>query len=511
MARAYERRALRQVVTLYGAGAATGLSDAQLLERFLHGPREAAESAFETLVHRHGPMVWGVCRSVLRHPCDTEDAFQVTFLVLARKAASVRARDALGHWLYGVARRVAVRAKTTAIRRQGIERQAVGAEATGEPPEEGRLDAFAALHEEIDRLPDAYRRPVVLCYLNGMTYEEAAHSLRLPESTLRGRLARARERLRQRLSSRCLSVPAGLAMVPPGAAPPALTHLTVCGACQFATGKALSTGVVSSSAQVLMKGVIATMFLSRLRVIGFALALAAVSGIAVGASVWAQEGARRNNPPEGTVPAKRTVDPGVGADAATTVLDDALAERFPGRVVGRVDIVKDCMVLAYLPEWSHGQVDNLGVANNDGGVRTLLAWAELDPRAVSPDARFVVALYARGTTANGPAGPLHAFALRGDWPERTSWNSLPDYDPEPAATYKFAPGEGWKLFDVTDLVRADAKAGRKASGVMLRFLSEDRSTQGKKNWSGYQLVSREGTGEWAKRRPVLLVVEPSPR
>jgi len=509
MARAYERRALRQVVTLYGAGAATGLSDAQLLERFLHGPQEAAESAFETLVHRHGPMVWGVCRSVLRHPCDTEDAFQVTFLVLARKAASVRARDTLGHWLYGVARRVAVRAKTTAIRRQAFEQQAVGAEVSVEPPEEGRLDAFAALHEEIDRLPDAYRRPVVLCYLNGMTYEEAALSLRLPESTLRGRLARARERLRQRLTLRPLSVPAGVAMVPSGAVPPALTRSTVWGACQFATGKALSTGGVSSSVQVLMKGVIATMFLSRLKVIGFA--VAAASGIAVGASVWAQEGAGRKNPPEAAFPAKRVVDLNVGPDAAKTVLDDALAERFPGRVVGRVDVVKDCMVLAYMPEWSHGEVDNLGVANNDGGVRTLLAWGELDPRAVSPDARFVVALYARGTTANGPAGPLHAFALRGDWPERTSWNTLPDYDPEPAATYKFAPGEGWKLFDVTDLVRADAKAGHNGSGVMLRFLSEDHSTQRKKDWSGYQFVSREGTGEWAKRRPVLLVVEPSPR
>jgi hypothetical protein len=117
------------------------------------------------------------------------------------------------------------------------------------------------------------------------------------------------------------------------------------------------------------------------------------------------------------------------------------------------------MVLAYLPDWAHGDVDNIGVANNDGGVRTLLDWPEVSlQEAGSSDRKYLVALYSRKTTSHGPAGPIHAFRLLKDWPERTSWKTQPTYDPEPSATFKFVPGEGWKLFDITPVIRARAKA-----------------------------------------------------
>ena len=164
-------------------------------------------------------------------------------------------------------------------------------------------------------------------------------------------------------------------------------------------------------------------------------------------------------------------------------------------------ISNDCMVLSYMPDWAHGDVDNIGVANNDGGVRTLLNWRPIATQdASSPDRRFVIALYSRKTTAAGKTGPILAFEISEDWPERTSWKSQPDYAPDPAANFKFVPGEGWKLFDITSVVHSQAESGGGKHGVLLRWLSEDRSGQ-KRNWSGYQFVSREGTGRMGKPSP----------
>jgi hypothetical protein len=188
-------------------------------------------------------------------------------------------------------------------------------------------------------------------------------------------------------------------------------------------------------------------------------------------------------------------------------LEAELARLVPGRIVRDSPVTKDCMVLSYLPDWAHGDVDNIGVANNDGGVRTLLKWRDVHPETTSSGLRFYLALYARKTTSNGPPGSILAFPLRGDWPERTSWKTLPEYDADPAATYKFVPGTGWKVFDITPVLLARAESGSKADGVLLRFLQEDRSGS-RKDWSGYELVSREGTGGWTDRRPVLLVVKP---
>ncbi len=233
---------LRQIDRLFTSGSVTGMSEGQLLERFV-ARRDGA--AFEAMVARHGPMVLGVCRRVLRDPHDVEDAFQATFLVLVRKAGSLRRRDLLGNWLYGVAYRVALRARASSSRRRAIEAQVGRSEV-----ESSNGESRPWLHEEIARLPEKYRIPIVLCYLEGRTHEEAAEHLRWPVGTVKGRLARARDLLRVRLTRRGLSLPAvaliaELTRDTSAAVPLPLIHATTKAAILLAAGHA-TTGLISA-------------------------------------------------------------------------------------------------------------------------------------------------------------------------------------------------------------------------------------------------------------------------
>ena len=193
---------------LFREGTLGGLSDGQLLERFVAaGP--AAGDAFDVLMARHGPMVLGVCRRILRDSHAADDSFQVTFLVLARRAAAIRKRESLGPWLHGVARRVALRARVAAmVRREREARAAIDPSAA--EPEADEPDIGPVLHAEIDRLPEKYRVPIIACYLQGRTIDEASRQLGWPVGTVGGRLARARDRLRDRLIRRGLFSPAVL-------------------------------------------------------------------------------------------------------------------------------------------------------------------------------------------------------------------------------------------------------------------------------------------------------------
>ena len=257
---------LKGVRTLLDAGTSTGVSDGQLLERFLLRRDDAAEVAFAALVERHGPMVLRTCRGVLHDVHAAEDAFQATFLILARKAPSIRQGDSVASWLFGVARRVAVRADAQRKRRAVHERQAgamAGADAgsSDRPPE-----PMHEVQEEVDRLPERYRAPVVLCYLEGLTHEEAAIRLRLPASTVRVRLMRARSRLRDRLTRRGLA-PSALAGLSAGRAlaaiPAPLVNETIRAAIRVAAGRAAG---VSAPVAALVEGVIRTMFLAKLKI-----------------------------------------------------------------------------------------------------------------------------------------------------------------------------------------------------------------------------------------------------
>ena len=190
-------------------GAAAIPTDAQLLQRFASARDEAA---FALLVERHGPLVLSVCRRVLGTVQDAEDAFQATFLVLARKAGVIREPGLLGNWLYGVASRIARKARAGVSKRQMHEKQvrllpSLEAPASAEPNDLGPV-----LDEELSRLPEKYRAALVLCYLEGKTNEEAAQLLRWPTGTVKGRLARARDLLRSRLARRGLQASALLLM-----------------------------------------------------------------------------------------------------------------------------------------------------------------------------------------------------------------------------------------------------------------------------------------------------------
>ena len=190
---------LRHLRDLFGDGTAVGLGDGQLLARYTDSSDEAA---FEALVARHGPMVLATCRAVLKHEHDVEDAFQATFLVLARKARSVRGGDALGGWLHRVAYRASVQASVEARRRRRREAEASAMTPLHSAPTDLATDVAAIVHEEVDRLPEKHRLPVVLCDLEGLTYEQAAGRLRWTVPTLRCRLAKARQQLDGRLDRR---------------------------------------------------------------------------------------------------------------------------------------------------------------------------------------------------------------------------------------------------------------------------------------------------------------------
>jgi RNA polymerase sigma factor (sigma-70 family) len=256
---------------------ADGQTDGQLLGAFL-GQRD--EAAFAALVERHGPMVLGVCRRLLGCEADAEDAFQATFLVLVRRAASLRGRPVLGAWLHGVARRTALNARRLAARRRQKEQALARPEATAG---EVRDDGLSLLDQELGRLPEKYRLPVLLCDLEGRPRREAARRLGWPEGTVAGRLARGRALLARRLARQGLA-PSAVALAA-GAAragvPPALATSTVKAAGLLAAGRAVTT-VVSATVIPLTDRVVNAMFLGKVK----GLFMATVILVAAVALAW---------------------------------------------------------------------------------------------------------------------------------------------------------------------------------------------------------------------------------
>jgi RNA polymerase sigma factor (sigma-70 family) len=244
------------------------LTDGQLLERFLAAREEAA---FEELLRRHGPMVLGVCRRVLPGVHDAEDAFQATFLVLVRKGASVVARESVGNWLYGVAYRTAQKARVATARRQAKEKQMARPEALPEPDDRWN-DVRPLIDQELSRLPDKYRVPIVLCDLEGQTRKEAARRLGCPEGTVSGRLARARLMLAKRLARHGLTLPAGaltlaLAQNAASACVPALLAGSTIKAAVLVAAGHTAAGAVSAPVADLTEGVLKAMSLSKLKLV----------------------------------------------------------------------------------------------------------------------------------------------------------------------------------------------------------------------------------------------------
>jgi RNA polymerase sigma factor (sigma-70 family) len=309
--------ALRQVRRAVGVADAADKEDGELLSRHLRGD----DTAFEALVRRHGPMVLAVCRRVLGQGADAEDAFQATFLVFWRKARSLRYGDRLAGWLHGVACRTAWKARATRPRWH----------AGGEPPAEVagtesaaeaavRAEVRAVLDEEVNRLPARYRLPVVLCYLQGTTFTEAARQLGWPPGTVSGRLARARELLRGRLTRRGIALSAGtmatlLAEEAPAAVPAGLAHVTT-GVAALAGGTTAASGKVTASVLALAERTVKAMFLTKVKLVS--LVVLALGG--AGAGLWAatrpQPVAKPPAAPAQVVPPARAVAPAFKARPA---------------------------------------------------------------------------------------------------------------------------------------------------------------------------------------------------
>jgi RNA polymerase sigma factor (sigma-70 family) len=516
MARGFNGPMIGHLRTLFEVGAVGSMTDGELLGRFLEDREHSGEAAFEVLVHRHGPMVLGICRRTLRDSQDSEDAFQATFLILATKARSIRNRESLGSWLLGVAFKVSARARGQSARRQRLDSRLARPEFVPESPSPWDFDEVSRLNREVEQLPGRLREAVVLCYWQGLTYEEAATLLGVTEATIRGRLARARDLLRVRLGASPLASIAGNARTP-SPLPLPLVDSTARAATSAGSGRAL-TGLVPGSVITLMKGVSPLIFAAKWK-LTTALVLAVLSVLGAGSVVLAwQKPGDRDLIVEPSPKLQKSAQTG-------KVEDPSLARLVDGTIVRSDEVLKDCMILSYLPDWNFGNVDNIGFEGHDGGVRTLVNWPDLTPsEARSKDLRFYLAFYARKSVENAnPArkavqqrmpktalqpvkpGTIAALAISGDWRETTSWKTRPLAEPDTVGIYQFEPGDGWKVFDVTSFVRASE--GRMRYGLMFRYINEERP--GDDDWTGYQIVSREGVGEWADKRPRFLVVDSS--
>ena len=279
---------VRQLRTLFKLGTIRDLTDGQLLELFATERGEAAELAFAALVERHGPMVLRVCRGVLNNPHDSQDAFQATFLVLVKKARGLWVRDSLGPWLHQVALRTASCARSSAARRVRHERRASQLRKEGFTVVDD--DLGRVLHEEIDRLPERFRAPVILCDLQGRSHEQAARHLGWPIGTVKSRQARGRERLRHRLERRGLGPNLGL-MAPALEAgnidaviPPALVDSTARTALEYGTIHTFLRGSAATLAQGVLRSMAATRYLRAVTVL-------VVLGVTVSGAGWlAQRG-----------------------------------------------------------------------------------------------------------------------------------------------------------------------------------------------------------------------------
>jgi RNA polymerase sigma factor (sigma-70 family) len=329
---------LRHLRTLASAGPDEGAPDHQLLERFVSRHDDAA---FAVLVRRHGPMVLGVCRGVLHHEQDAEDAFQAAFLTLARKADAIHQRESVGGWLYRVAYHLAVKAQANAARRRANERRAEPMPSADPLLDMSLRELRGVLYEELERLPEKYRAPMVLCYLEEKPLDEAARLLGWSKGAIKGRLERGRQRLRKQLVRRGLAVPATLSalLLARGIAgarvAAALADSVLRAAPLAAAGQPVGKGLVSAGAAALLRGVTPSMFTSKCNFPTASLmafgALAAAVGLLGHESLAAKPGKER--PPAATALADGQERAAAGKAPPA---QDASAEKVtvPGRVFG---------------------------------------------------------------------------------------------------------------------------------------------------------------------------------
>jgi RNA polymerase sigma factor (sigma-70 family) len=364
MASAQLTAALRHIRTLAAGRPGHDADDSLLLERFI---ARRDDAAFAGLMRRHGPMVLSVCSRVLRHAHDAEDAFQATFLVLARKAASIRKRDSLGSWLHGVAYRLAVKARDRASCRRRHESRA-GESRPGEPRfADAWRELQAVLDEELRRLPEKYRAPLVLCYLQGQTHEEAALQLGWPVGTVKTQLSRARQRLRKRLGGRGLALSAGsfavvlAAGAAPAAVPARLLEPTLRAALAFVVGRG-GASAGTTTAVVLAQEGLRRALLTKLAT-ATVLALVVSLGVGAGVVFGPRPSAPGQRPEDEPRPAAAEPQADTGKPAA-----DLYGDPLPAGAVARLGSLRlrheDVWSVAFAPDGK-----TLASGGNDGTIR----------------------------------------------------------------------------------------------------------------------------------------------
>ncbi len=361
--------ALNDFRRLWDAGTISGLSDARLLEQFR---ADRDELAFDALMARHGPLVWSVCRSILNDPHDVEDAFQATFLILVRKAPSLRVGDSLCGWLYRVSYRAAHEALVRRDRRRSRERGEVDRLQTAGDSDQSRDELLSILSLEIDRLPEKYRLPIVLCGLEGLTRQQAAGQLGWPPGTVATRLARGQDLLRRRMRRRLGDDAVGLSGWLGG-----LVSATVPATCREATARAAmtlaargwGTAALGSSAFALARGVHVAMVRKSIgSVVFLALSLALATWDASG---WLRH--ESGQEPPSADPALRPSYAASAREWATTRVEPGRVVRIRGRLTDRMSGKPIRGKVVYAPlkgnpnaDGTSSEAENSKVSDEDG-------------------------------------------------------------------------------------------------------------------------------------------------
>ncbi len=348
---------LRQVL---GAPTRGGVTDADLLSRFV---AERDEAAFELILWRHAGMVLHVCRQVLGEGDAAEDAFQASFLVFVRKAGSISRRESLGGWLYRVAYRIALKARAEVKKQVSAGAELDRLEAPAEADSAEHRELRRMICEEVDRLPAKYRAPIVACYFEGKTHEEAAHQLGWPRGTVAGRLARARELLRRRLVRRGAALTMGalgaaLSVRTTQAALAGLIDTTLRTAKLFAAGQSASAAV-SPRIVALTEGVLKAMYWTRVKIVAVVLLIVSLGG--AGAAFWGTARSEDEKPGESS--------PRAGAAEAAQPEDAAKLAR---------NMARSRLNLRQLALAMHNYADTYGMfplaATADKNGKALLSW-----------------------------------------------------------------------------------------------------------------------------------------
>jgi RNA polymerase sigma factor (sigma-70 family) len=331
-------RVLHHIQKLFAAQRGEKCSDQHLVQRFV----DAGDAdAFEVLLRRHGPMVLRVCRQVVRHAQDAEDVFQATFLVLARKAAAIRKQASVASWLHGVAYRLSIRARAGTLRQVAREEQGKSVPLMDLPADVTWLELQEGLHEELDRLGEAYGAPLVLCYLEGKTQDEAARQLGWTVGTLRRRLEQGRKLLHARLTRRGLTLPAALMAA---GLSEGVTNVAVAGTLVASTVKAAfafkAGTVISANAALLAERGLRYMFLCKLKSVA---ALVLTLSVAVGGAGFIVRSALTADHLEKQIAAAQAPAPGAGKpkkDQEPRTPTDSFGDPLPAHALARLGTLR---------------------------------------------------------------------------------------------------------------------------------------------------------------------------